>query len=117
MGACTSVSAIQLVVVALSFLLAVVWLDVFWVRIPEEMHHGDIAGALRKRSWLNAFVAAGRARRCHPADFLGQRLHQRRLLNLLPPEEAPRRWAKEKPGFEAGLFLRNTESSNPTPGS
>ena len=59
MGACTSVSAIQLVVVALSFLLAVVWLDVFWVRIPEEMHHGDIAGALRKRSWLNAFVAAG----------------------------------------------------------
>ena len=59
MGACTSVSAIQLVVVALSFLLAVVWLDVFWVRIPEEMHHGDIACALRKRSWLNAFVAAG----------------------------------------------------------
>ena len=38
---------------------AVVWLDVFWVRFPEELHGGDIALALRKRSWLNAFVAAG----------------------------------------------------------
>jgi len=59
MGACTSVSAIQLVVMAFTFLLAVVSLDVFWVRVPKELHHGDIAGALRKRSWLNAFVAAG----------------------------------------------------------
>jgi len=59
MDACTSVSAIQLVAMAFTFLLAVVSLDVFWVRIPEELHHGDIAGALRKRNWLNAFVAAG----------------------------------------------------------
>ena len=33
----------------------------FWVRVSDELHHGDIAGALRKRSWLNAFVAAGAA--------------------------------------------------------
>ena len=59
MEACTSVSAIQLLVMAFTFLLAVVSLDVFWVRIPEELHHGDIADALRKRNWLNAFVAAG----------------------------------------------------------
>ena len=59
MDACTSVSAIQLLVMAFTFLLAVVSLDVFWVRIPEELHHGDIAGTLRKRNWLNAFVAAG----------------------------------------------------------
>jgi hypothetical protein len=31
------------------------------VRIPEQLHDGDIAGALRKRSWLNAFVATGAA--------------------------------------------------------
>ena len=61
MDACTGISAIQLLGAALTFLAAVVWLDVFWVRFSEELHHGDIAGALRKRSWLNAFVAAGAA--------------------------------------------------------
>ena len=81
MDACTSVSAIQLVVMAFTFLLAVVSLDVFWVRIPEELHHGDITGALRKRNWLNAIRRSRRGRRRHPASFLGQRLHQRRLLN------------------------------------
>ena len=61
MDACTGISAMQLLAAALTFLAAVVWLDVFWVRIPEGLHEGDIAGALRKRSWLNAFVAAGAA--------------------------------------------------------
>ena len=61
MNACTGISAIQLLAAAFSFLVAVVWLDMFWVRIPQELHHGDIAGALRKRSWLNALVAAGAA--------------------------------------------------------
>jgi hypothetical protein len=31
----------------------------FWVRIAEVLPHGDIASALRKRSWLNAFVVVG----------------------------------------------------------
>jgi len=61
MDACTGISAIQLLAAALTFLAAVVWLDVFWVRVSDELHDGDIAGALRKRSWLNAFVAAGAA--------------------------------------------------------
>jgi hypothetical protein len=61
MGACTGITAIQLIAAAFTFLGLVVWLDVFWVRVPDELHHGDIAGALRKRSWLNAFVAAGAA--------------------------------------------------------
>jgi hypothetical protein len=61
MGACTGISAIHLLAAALTFLAAVVWLDAFWVRIPEGLHGGDIAVALRKRSWLNAFVAAGAA--------------------------------------------------------
>jgi hypothetical protein len=61
MDACTGISAIQLFAAALTFLAAVVWLDVFWVRIPEELHDGDIASTLRKRSLLNAFVAAGAA--------------------------------------------------------
>ena len=61
MDACTGISAIQLLAAALTFLAAVVSLDVFWVRISDELHDGDIADALRKRSWLNAFVAAGAA--------------------------------------------------------
>ena len=39
--------------------MIVVWLEIFWVRIAQELHGGDIAFALRKRSWLKAFVAAG----------------------------------------------------------
>jgi hypothetical protein len=61
MDACSGTSAIQLLAGALTFLAVVVWLDAFWVRIPEGLHDGDIARALRKRSWLNAFVAAGAA--------------------------------------------------------
>jgi hypothetical protein len=61
MDSCSGISAIQLLTAALTFLAVVVWLDVFWVRISDELHHGDIAGALRKRSWLNAFVAIGAA--------------------------------------------------------
>ena len=44
-------------VAALSFLLAVLWLETHWVRIGEDLHSGEIAGALRKRGWLNALVA------------------------------------------------------------
>ena len=61
MGACTGISAIQLLAAAFTFLAAVVSLDVFWVRTPDEVHGSDIADALRKRSWLNALVAAGAA--------------------------------------------------------
>jgi hypothetical protein len=61
MGTCTGISAIQLLAVAFTFLLAVVSLDVFWVRIPEQLHDGDVPGALRKQGWLNAFVAIGTA--------------------------------------------------------
>ena len=59
MNACSGISAIQILLVAVTFLLAVVSLDVFWVRVPRELHDGDIAGALRKQNWLNAFVAIG----------------------------------------------------------
>ncbi|MGH6750498.1 MAG: hypothetical protein ACRECI_14435 [Methyloceanibacter sp.] len=61
MNACSGISAIQILLVAVTFLLAVVSLDVFWVRVPRELHDGDIAGALRKQNWLNAFVAIGAA--------------------------------------------------------
>ncbi|MGH6736167.1 MAG: hypothetical protein ACRECX_08815 [Methyloceanibacter sp.] len=57
MDTCTSVSAIQLLATAFGFLLAVLWLDMFWVR--SSLAHHDIDGALRKRGWLNAFVAFG----------------------------------------------------------
>ena len=61
MDACTSGSAIQLLALAFTFLLAVIWLDIFWVRIPEELHHGDFPGALKKRGWVNALVGLGAA--------------------------------------------------------
>ena len=61
MSACTGISAIQLLAAAFTFLAAVVSLDVFWVRATDPLHGGDIADALRKRSWLNALVAAGAA--------------------------------------------------------
>ena len=61
MDACTSISALQLVALAFTFLLAVLSLDMFWVRMPQKLHGSDIAEALRKRNWLNAFVAAGAA--------------------------------------------------------
>jgi hypothetical protein len=61
MNACSGISTIQILLVAVTFLLAVLSLDVFCVRVPKELHDGDIAGALRKQSWLNAFVAIGAA--------------------------------------------------------
>jgi len=61
MGACTAMSAVQLLAGAFTFLAAVISLDVFWVRSPDKLRGGDIGGALRKRSWLNALVAAGAA--------------------------------------------------------
>lgn len=57
MDTCTSMSAIQLVAVASGFVLAILWLDMFWVRSSTDYH--DLAGSLRKRNWLNAFVAMG----------------------------------------------------------
>ena len=57
--ACTGISAIQLLATAFLFLVAVLWLDMFWVRIADKLHHGDVSGALKKQSWLNAFVALG----------------------------------------------------------
>ena len=56
-NSCTPAAVFQLSVAALSFLLAVLWLETHWVRIGEDLHGGDIAGALRKRGWLNALVA------------------------------------------------------------
>jgi hypothetical protein len=59
MNACTTISAFQLTALAFMFILAVISLDMFWAMIPEKPHRGDIDGALRKRNWLNVFVAVG----------------------------------------------------------
>jgi hypothetical protein len=59
MNVCTANSAIQLLAAAFTYLIVVVWLEMFWVRIAQELHGDDIALALRKRTWLNVFVAAG----------------------------------------------------------
>ncbi len=59
MGACTGMSALQLAAVGVSFLLTVLWLEMFWVRIPEEMQKRDPAPTLKRQGLLNLFVAAG----------------------------------------------------------
>ncbi|MFZ2019346.1 MAG: hypothetical protein WAU90_11830 [Methyloceanibacter sp.] len=61
MTACTEASALQLIAAACTFLLAVVWLEIMWVRAGDDRLEGDIAALLRRRSWLNAFVAFGAA--------------------------------------------------------
>jgi hypothetical protein len=52
MDVCTGSSAIQLSAASFTFLVVVLTLDIFWVRIAQELHGDDIAFALRKRSWL-----------------------------------------------------------------
>ena len=59
MGVCTGISALQLTAIGVSFLLAVLCLDMFWVKLPEELHNGDIAPTLKRQSLLNMFVASG----------------------------------------------------------
>lgn len=63
MGAqlCTGVSALQLAATGLSFLLAVILLDMFWVKLPEELHGGDPSAMLKRQTVLNLFVALGAA--------------------------------------------------------
>ncbi len=56
---CTGVSALQLVVAASSFLLAVILLDRLWVKLPEELHAADLASPLKRQTLLNMFVALG----------------------------------------------------------
>jgi hypothetical protein len=50
MDACTSDSALQLMLAVFGFLGAVISLEVFWVRVPEQLLGGDLDAALRKRS-------------------------------------------------------------------
>jgi hypothetical protein len=57
MGVCTGISALQLGMVGASFLLAVLCLDMFWVKLPEELHNGD--PTLKRQSLLNMLVAFG----------------------------------------------------------
>jgi hypothetical protein len=47
---CTGASALQLAATGLSFLLAVILLDMFWVELPEELHEGDLAPTSRSRA-------------------------------------------------------------------
>ena len=59
MEACTGISAIDLVAASSSFLLAVLCLDAFWVKLPEELHNGDLSPTPKRQAWLNLFVAFG----------------------------------------------------------
>jgi hypothetical protein len=54
---CTSVPIIELLAGGFGFLLAVLWLDGFWLRSANS--HEDFESALRKWGWLNAFVGMG----------------------------------------------------------
>jgi hypothetical protein len=54
MGICTGISALELAAVGLSFLFAVLGLDMFWVKLPEGLHNGDVAPTLKRQGWLNS---------------------------------------------------------------
>ena len=56
MAVCTGISALQLGMVGGSFLLAVLCLDVFWVKLPEELHNGDIAPTLSVRAGSTCWI-------------------------------------------------------------
>ncbi len=49
MSVCGEASVIQLLVAALAYLLAVLWLDVYWVRVPGALHDDAGAGTLTKQ--------------------------------------------------------------------
>jgi hypothetical protein len=59
MGVCTGISALELAAVGVSFLFAVLCLDMLWVKLPEEVQNGDIAPTLKRQGRLNLFVAFG----------------------------------------------------------
>ena len=71
MNVCTGISAIQLSAAAFTFLIIVVWLEIFWVRIAQELHGGDIAFALRKRSLAQRLRRSRCRWRRDPAAVLG----------------------------------------------
>ena len=61
MGAelCSGASALQLAATGVSFLLAVILLDVLWVRLPEEIGCGDPSPTMKRQNLLVLFVAVG----------------------------------------------------------
>jgi multisubunit Na+/H+ antiporter MnhB subunit len=56
---CAEVSALQLMVTASSFLLAVILFDRLGVKLSEELHGADLASPLKRQTLLNIFVALG----------------------------------------------------------
>jgi hypothetical protein len=60
-GVCTTISALQLVGLALSYLLAVLLLDTFWVTLASEPYRRGPAPMLKRQTLLNLFVALGAA--------------------------------------------------------
>ena len=104
MDACTGISTAHLVGAVLTFLAAVVSLDVFWVRSEDQVHGGDIADALRKRGRLNALVAAGAGGRSRSLVLVDQHLRPWAVLSPHRPERQRR--AKEKARTSAGLLTQ-----------
>ena len=93
MGVCTGISALQLGMVGASFLLAVLCLDVFWVKLPEELHNGDIAPTLKRQSLLNMFVAFGATAaagvECSWKRASVSKLHSARSISTAPNKRSP----------------------------
>jgi hypothetical protein len=61
MGTCSGISALQLSSAALLFLFAVLWLDVYWVKVKAEPQLDPYDAMLARQSWLNRFIATGAA--------------------------------------------------------
>ena len=73
MAVCTGISALQLAAVGFTFLLTVLWLEMFWVKIPHELHKRDLAPTL-KRQPAQSIRGLWRRRRGGDAARLGRGL-------------------------------------------
>lgn len=78
MNTCTPTSVFQLFAAALSFLLAVLWLETHRVRIAEDLHSG--CGCAAEARLAQCFGGAWRGRRDNLAAVVGGRLRQRCVL-------------------------------------
>ena len=80
MNACTGISAIQLLAMALTFLLAVLSLDVFWVRVRERAASRRHRWRAQETELAQCIRRLRRGRRRDTAAALGQLLYRRHAL-------------------------------------
>jgi hypothetical protein len=112
MGACTSISAVQLLAMAFTFLLALLSLDLFWVRIPEEIRKTGICRLRWEAKLAQCPDRHWRGWRSHSAAALGQLLHERSFMSSLLPAHRQRATDPDDIGVWRKIASRAAMSSD-----